>query len=687
MLRLLTEGDQSRTYEATAPDGTRVFLKELVFALIPDTKQLEAFEQEGELLRQLHHPSIPEYVESFRDGEGAGLRLYLVERFVDGHSLLQELESFRYSESEVRSIGCEVLGILEYLHARSPPVLHRDIKPANVLRSSDRHLALVDFGSARDVVSRGPGATQTGTLGYAAPEQLLGDAVESSDVYGLAASLVHLLTRRPPWEMTGGSLALDLKGLEVSAPFKAWLTTALQPTVARRFDSAVAARLELERAGRPVRLRQWRAVSLAMLLACAAIGSYGAFRGYRIASRPRPAGTQEYCPEGGRLNTVGDERRHIEFCSYFKGDKAPKDGVSVTMQGNSVTEIAHYRDDLLEGPLERFGLNGQIAEKGHMAQGHRQGHWFIELEEGDFIDDKKTGVWTTYGDRNQSPRRVLRTAEFNNGLHEGPLVYYRYSGVKERQETYRNDVRDGLSTIWHENGAVQEETQYASGRRNGFSRQFYPDSKKRRTSTFQDDSLIGEDTEYLPDGMVATVRHYGLHGQPQDLFEYSATGALKAEYHWDDRRKLVKRTEWHQNGRPKLVVNERQSPEIGWSVMQYYESGAKKLEAVSNRDDSDAISSFSGDYWEWYETGTPKTKGIYSPNNQKHGEWVSYWDNGKLKSAERYFEGQLEGEYRTYFESGQLHVSGSYSRGQKCRVWVEYTPNGAVLHRQDLGFP
>jgi hypothetical protein len=85
-------------------------------------------------------------------------------------------------------------GLLE-VHQRG--LLHRDIKPANLLLDAERDEAVLgDFGLA--AVLDGPDST-AGTPGYIAPEvRRSGQASPRSDVYALAASLLHLVTGRAP---------------------------------------------------------------------------------------------------------------------------------------------------------------------------------------------------------------------------------------------------------------------------------------------------------------------------------------------------------------------------------------------------------------------------------------------------------------------------------------------------------
>jgi len=241
--KLLNESDHARVYLAQDAAGARVALKELIFARAPDAQTIDAFEREAVLLRQVSHPAIPRFVASFREGQGVGTRLYLAQEFVEGQSLSARLETHRFDEREARQVAEEVLRVLAWLHGLSPPLVHRDVKPANLIVRPDGSIALVDFGCAREVAPRGTHrATVTGTFGYMPPEALGGTLDRSADLYGLGATLVHLLTRRPPeellWERPVSALR---EALNVSPPFRTFIERLTARDRASRFPSAAQA--------------------------------------------------------------------------------------------------------------------------------------------------------------------------------------------------------------------------------------------------------------------------------------------------------------------------------------------------------------------------------------------------------------------------------------------------------------
>src|SRR5438105_1131353 len=264
VLSVLAQSPHGRTYRAQGPSGM-VALKELVFALVPTAQQLDAFEREARLLGSVSHPQIPRLIDSFREGEGPSLRLYLAQELVEGEPLSSRIG---IDESEARVIARQLLHILRYLHERG--IVHRDVKPANVLRRPDGTLALVDFGAARAVEGVTHGATLVGTFGYMPPEQLGGTVDATADLYALGATLVHLVGRKAPEDILGPDLELRLDHLNVSPGFRAFLARMTARKRASRPASAVEALLALEAPAprnRPVQARFPLVVAAIVVLA------------------------------------------------------------------------------------------------------------------------------------------------------------------------------------------------------------------------------------------------------------------------------------------------------------------------------------------------------------------------------------------------------------------------------------
>lgn len=156
-------------------------------------KAISDFQREAELLSKIKHPSIPAFYNYFVQ-EG---NYYLVMEYIIGKNLLEILEETPkfVSEKQVTRWAIQLCDVLNYIHSYNPPIIYRDMKPANIIYDKKlRRLYLVDFGTARFVAAlRASGLTAIGTLGYAPPELFEGSVGPETDIYSLAATLIHLL--------------------------------------------------------------------------------------------------------------------------------------------------------------------------------------------------------------------------------------------------------------------------------------------------------------------------------------------------------------------------------------------------------------------------------------------------------------------------------------------------------------
>jgi serine/threonine protein kinase len=230
--RHLGGGGSAQTY-AAVEKTTRALVAIKVFTLRGGAwKSFELFEREAAVLARLDPPAIPRLIESFTADTEQGPTFYLVESFVEGRTLADETREHRLDEAGARKVAVELLGILGYLQGLSPPVVHRDIKPANILRLPSGGLALVDFGSvrAKDPNAETAATTIVGTYGFMAPEQYRGIAVPATDLHGVGATLVYLLTGRTPDALPQQKLRPVLPDdLSLTPQFKAWLGRLLEP--------------------------------------------------------------------------------------------------------------------------------------------------------------------------------------------------------------------------------------------------------------------------------------------------------------------------------------------------------------------------------------------------------------------------------------------------------------------------
>jgi serine/threonine protein kinase len=243
IINILGQGSTGITY-ATLDLATqsKVAVKAVSLQQLKDWKQLELLEREAKVLAQLDHPAIPKYLDYFYvDSEDERI-FYIVQQLAPGKSLYQLIESgWRSTETEIKKTATQILDILSYVHSLAPPIIHRDIKPHNLILSDDGKIFLVDFGAVQNTYYNTlmKGSTVVGTYGYMAPEQFKGKATPATDLYGLGATVLYLLTHRSPNELPQNALTIDFRSsVNISEGLAIWLEKILQPDLESRFSSA-----------------------------------------------------------------------------------------------------------------------------------------------------------------------------------------------------------------------------------------------------------------------------------------------------------------------------------------------------------------------------------------------------------------------------------------------------------------
>ncbi|MEG4270239.1 MULTISPECIES: serine/threonine-protein kinase [unclassified Microcoleus] len=224
-----------------------VVIKQLFLGSDFEWQDLKLFEREAETLKALSHASIPRYLDYLEIDEPGTKGFALVQTYVEGKTLEEHLRAGRnLSENEVKELAKSLLEILSYLHEQNPPVIHRDIKPSNILlHSRSGHslgqVYLVDFGSVQNQAAKFGGTiTVVGTYGYMAPEQFGGRSVPASDLYGLGATLIYLVTGLHPTELSQQDLKILFcdRITHLNPNLVDWLEWMTEPSLSKRLSSA-----------------------------------------------------------------------------------------------------------------------------------------------------------------------------------------------------------------------------------------------------------------------------------------------------------------------------------------------------------------------------------------------------------------------------------------------------------------
>jgi serine/threonine-protein kinase len=195
---VLGAGGMGEVYRAEDPRLDReVAIKILPAHLADDPAALTRFKREAKAVAGLSHPNILALHDFDRDGDVH----FAVMELLQGETLASRISRAALDWREAVAIAISVASGLAAAHKKG--IVHRDIKPDNIFLTSEGQVKILDFGVAR-LLPDAQAATQTqatrqgwaiGTVGYMAPEQLRGEAVESAaDLFALGCVLHEMVT-------------------------------------------------------------------------------------------------------------------------------------------------------------------------------------------------------------------------------------------------------------------------------------------------------------------------------------------------------------------------------------------------------------------------------------------------------------------------------------------------------------
>jgi serine/threonine-protein kinase len=319
VLSVLGAGGMGVVYKALDAKFNRTVAIKFLSDAIADTEGRRRFLREAQTASSLNHPHI---LTVHDVGELDG-RQYLVTEFVDGGTLREWRNAAERSWQEIADLLIGVADALAIAHEAG--IVHRDLKPANILVSKSGYAKLADFGLAkvrptgdtgRDA---GPAAADPsiatrsgailGTIGYMAPEQLVGGAADArSDIFAFGVVLHELLSGRRPFAAANTLEELQRTVHDTADPLPHRVPRPLQEIVERairklpqdRYQSMREMLADLRRVARPsavdgattmpVHRSEWRGLfALAAALILAAVAGVGMYsRASGVTSGPPP---------------------------------------------------------------------------------------------------------------------------------------------------------------------------------------------------------------------------------------------------------------------------------------------------------------------------------------------------------------------------------------------------------------
>lgn len=273
----LGEGGMGVVYRALdRRTGQDVALKVMNPEFRDDEERRARFLTEGRFTQMVDHPGVLDVHEigevHLEDGERT---LYMSLELAPRDDLMRRISRETPTQRWVVAVGRQLAEALDAVHRQD--LIHRDVKPGNVLLMNGDRPKLIDFGLAAaratgsvdggdlgarlGVSFKTAAGSVVGTPGYAAPEQLRGEALDGrADLYSLGSTMFQMLTGGLPF--AGDTAAELLERIETQGSEGVFRQLgARAPGVSVRLARLIAALMEPERDRRP---RDARTVAAAL---------------------------------------------------------------------------------------------------------------------------------------------------------------------------------------------------------------------------------------------------------------------------------------------------------------------------------------------------------------------------------------------------------------------------------------
>ncbi|MBL8867210.1 MAG: serine/threonine protein kinase [Planctomycetia bacterium] len=194
---LIGGGGMGTVYRAIQRPTDRTVAVKVMHPMASSSHLRERFVNEVRAHARISHPGV---VPIHEVGECANGPYFTME-YIPGGTLADRIKKGPIEARDAARLIADAADAVAAAHGQG--IIHRDLKPSNILLDRDGTVKVTDFGLARH--ANHDELTQTGivvgTPSYMSPEQASGEPdrlTAAADIYGLGATLYHLLTGQPP---------------------------------------------------------------------------------------------------------------------------------------------------------------------------------------------------------------------------------------------------------------------------------------------------------------------------------------------------------------------------------------------------------------------------------------------------------------------------------------------------------
>jgi len=386
----------------------------------------------------------------------------------------------------------------------------------------------------------------------------------------------------------------------------------------------------------------------------------------------------------------------VLFLAQTKNETNPN-GYNKYYYDNGVLSSEGYmKDGKADGYWKNYYENGKIKNEGNRKNFQLDSLWKFYNENGKltktyyYKEGKKNGFVVTY----DTVVKINQKENFIDNIKSGNSYLYYPSGKTKQVIPFVNGKADGWSYEYNEDSVIITTTLYKlgfiertekinrvdeKGNKQGMWKNFYADGKVKSESRFKNNEIDGYVKEYTEKGDLKNITKFDNGKKvenpkelviPDDFKAYFENGNVR--YEGSYLNKLPIGTHYYY----------RLSKQVCDSMLVYDDTIQKKVLNCNYKDNNK-----TGDWIYYYPNGKTEQQGKYSKTGLPTGEWKWFYENGNLRIIENYRSGKRDGLFKEYLADGKLITSGEYSDDQKEGMWFYEISNYKEEGNYRMGEP
>ena len=137
----------------------------------------------------------------------------------------------------------------------------------------------------------------------------------------------------------------------------------------------------------------------------------------------------------------------------------------------------------------------------------------------------------------------------------------------------------------------------------------------------------------------------------------------------------IKLENYFSSGQLESSVKFKENKKNG-EYISYWENGKMSSSGYFNNGKMDSLWNF------WDSNGD--IEGISNwKDGLKHGKWTAFYESGQIQKESIFHEGELEGVQFEYHKNGSKAMQAEWANGKKCGTWKYWDNNGTLMYEEN----